>query len=79
MFYMTTATSDEPGLVTIDDCLNELSRCLRWERHHQKDHDDWLEENPAGNARMLAIVRYWRERRIRLEERMQELNELLRT
>jgi hypothetical protein len=73
---MTTAISDD---ASIADCLDELNRCVRWERHHQEEYDEWSLENPAGDTRMLAIVRYWRERRVKLEARLEELNELLRS
>jgi hypothetical protein len=73
---MTSAISDEASLA---DCLDELNRCIRWERHHQNEYDEWVQENPAGNTRILAIVAYWRERRARLEARLTELNELHRS
>jgi len=72
---MSTAISDESRLANIRDCLDELKKCIHWERHHQKDHDEWLEENPGGNPRTLAIINYWRERRLRVEARFNELNE----
>ena len=76
---MSTAISDEPGLAAVDACWDELNRCLRWERHHQKEHDEWLKENPAENARLLAIAGYWHERRVKLEARVKELTERLRS
>jgi hypothetical protein len=75
---MSAVISDQSGLGAIDACLDELNRCLRWERHHQREHDEWLKESPGGNARMLAIVGYWHERRLKLEARLKELNELAR-
>jgi len=71
---MSTAISDEPGMADLDACWTEWHRCLRWERHHQNEHEDWLRENPAGNARILAIVGYWRERRVDMEARLKELS-----
>jgi len=76
---MNTATADEPRLANIRDCLDELNKCIHWEQHHQKDHDERLEENPGGNSRMLAIIDYWRERRLRVEARFSELNERVLT
>jgi hypothetical protein len=77
---MGTAISDEPRLDTVSDCLDEFNKCIRWERHHQEDYDEWLRENPEGNTRaMLAIVAYWRERRLRVEARFKELNDLVLT
>jgi len=79
---MGTATviSEEPGLVTISDCLDEFNKCIHWERHHQMDYDEWLRENPDGNSRaMLAIVKYWRERRRLVEARFAELNDIARS
>jgi hypothetical protein len=76
---MTTAISDELGLADVDACWAEWNRCLRWERHHQNEHDEWLLENPGGNARILAIVGYWRERRVELEARLKELSERSRS
>jgi hypothetical protein len=75
---MSTAISDEPGLAAVDACWEELNRCVRWERHHQREHDEWLKEHPEGNPRMLAIAGYWHERRVVLEARLKELKELLR-
>ncbi|HLX45266.1 MAG TPA: hypothetical protein VKR43_17585 [Bryobacteraceae bacterium] len=76
---MSTAISDELGLADADACWAEWNRCLRWERHHQNEHDEWLRENPSGNARILAIVGYWRERRIELEARLKQLSERSRS
>ena len=76
---MSTIISDEPRLATISDCLDELNKCIRWERRHQKDLDDWVKENPDGNARILGIVNYWRQRRLSVEARFKELNNLSRT
>jgi len=76
---MTSAISEISDDASLADCLGELNRCIRWERHHQNEYDDWVQENPAGNARMLAIVAYWRGRRARLEARLAELDELLRS
>jgi hypothetical protein len=76
---MSTAISDEPRLVTISDCLDELKKCIHWERHHQHGSDEWLRQNPDRNVRvMLAVVGYWRDRRQRVEERFKELNDLSR-
>jgi hypothetical protein len=72
---MSTAISDEPGLDAMDACWIEWNRCLRWERHHQNEHEEWLRENPAGNARILAIIGYWRERRVDLEAQLKELSQ----
>jgi hypothetical protein len=76
---MSTTISDEPRLATVSECLDELNRCIQWERHHRADHDDSLKENPDGTARMLAIVNYWNDRRSRVEARFAELNDLSRT
>jgi hypothetical protein len=76
---MSTAISDEPRLATISDCLDELNTCIYWERHHPIGHDEWLKENPGGTTRTLAIVGYWRERRLRVEARFKELNDLSQT
>jgi len=76
---MTTAISDEPGLPAVDACWDEWNRCLRWERHHQKEHEEWLQENPGANSRILAIVEYWHERRAGIEARLKELQAHLRS
>ena len=76
---MSTAISDEPGLAAVDACWDELNRCVRWERHHQREHEDWLRENPAENVRILAIVGYWHERRLSVEARLRELKENLKS
>jgi hypothetical protein len=76
---MSTAISDEPGLAAVDACWEELNRCVRWERHHQREHEEWLKENPGENARILAIAGYWHERRLSVEARLRELMESLKS
>jgi hypothetical protein len=71
---MTTAISDD---ASIPDCLDELNKCIRWERQHQKEHDDWLADSGASDARMQAIVSFWQGRRARLEARLEQLNQRL--
>ena len=76
---MSTAISDEPALAAVDACWEELNRCVRWERHHQREHEEWLKENPGENARILAIAGYWHERRLSVEARLRELMESLKS
>ena len=77
MFYMDNGISDAPVLVAINDCIEELNRCLRWERHHEREHDEWLKDHPEGNSRMLEITAYWRRRRISLEVQLRDLREMI--
>lgn len=61
-------------------CLDEFDKCVRWERDHRQDYDEWMKENPDANAHaMLAMVEYWRDRRLRVEARLKELNAPSRT
>jgi len=77
---MSTAISEEPRLMTVSACLDELKKCIHWERHHQMDYDQVMKENPAGTARVMqSVAGYWRERRMRVEARFKELNELSRS
>lgn len=72
---MSTAISDEPRLATVSDCLDEFDKCVHWERDHQRDYDEWMKENPDANAHaMLAMVDYWRSRRLRVEARLKQLS-----
>ena len=74
---MHSGVSDTPVLVAINECLGELNRCLRWERHHEREHDEWLKDHPEDTPRMLEIPAYWRRRRISLEAQLKELREVI--
>jgi len=75
---MRAAISDEPALTTVSACLDELKKCIQWERSHQTDGD--RESSASQNARLIqAVSGYWRERRMRVEARFEELNDLSRS
>ena len=66
--------------MTVSACLDELHKCIQWERHHQMAYEKWVQENPTRNARVMqAVVEYWRKRRQAVESRFRELNDLSRS